>query len=80
MTKKEAFRTAREDITFQAKGFDLLNKIYHDFESRTCKNCKYSKTDTINLTYCYCPTSELSSTNKPLHPTFGCNQFKRKDK
>lgn len=34
MTKEEAFKIARDDETFNAKGFSLLEMIYDDFENK----------------------------------------------
>ncbi len=62
--------------------FKLINRIYDDFESRVCKNCKY-----------YNPAHKVCENRKNIQPfeidnkyvniftdgNFGCNRFERKE-
>lgn len=56
----------------------LADKIFNDFESRTCENCKYDKDNImtceqgIDRPYCY---KGIRFPNK-IEP-FGCNKFER---
>ena len=61
----------------------LLNKIYDEFESRTCENCTFSGN---NFTY-RCSNSEVNAMlmtsyigSPSLNPSFdfGCNKFEMK--
>jgi len=58
-------------------GNKVVDKVYNNFESRTCKNCKYIKTT-------YAPTCDLGVVSQGLFGNgvvtldFGCNKFERK--
>jgi len=57
--------------------FDFIQEIYDNFESRTCKNCKFD--------WCGCDIrdaifriSKLDDVEMPNLDDFGCNRFERK--
>lgn len=77
MKRKEAkkydwFRHDREDIEKH------IDKIYDDFESRTCENCiNYSDTENEGF---WCEEFEESFININERPeNFGCNKWERID-
>ena len=55
----------------------LINKIYDDFESRVCKNCKYFVE--CNDGYHYCNNINNTGLNGIITPDFGCNRFEKKE-
>ena len=67
---------------------EIVNKIYDDFESRSCDSCKYKQEeyaiDDRILTQCYNEKSllfmtDLSDTDKnQTHSSFGCNHHEAK--
>ena len=65
---------------------ELINKIYADFESRTCENCKHlgdRLTGKHNKDHWRCNEQigydTCSDSNEPyVIPTFGCNEFQGK--
>jgi len=70
MTREEL-----KEMTYE----DILEYI-HDFESRTCENCKYYIFDKY---YYYC-NNDLCYDNgmndvREVEKDFGCNKFERKD-
>ena len=87
MTRKEAISHIRlilsYDGTFDEKDAEnLINKIFDDFENRTCKNCRYYKKG-------YCHHSDIcywvgSSSKEGICvdylylKNFGCNKFEKK--
>ncbi len=48
----------------------LLDTIYDDFESQTCKNCKYLKDESTTF---WCNNMYIQ-----IEKDFGCNRFERK--
>ena len=52
---------------------DIVNLIYDDFESRTCKNCKHSGLYTKGWMPCLHPENEYHI--KEVHDDFGCNKW-----
>lgn len=63
--------TTVEDI---ANDFNYqIDTIYDDFESRTCKNCKYCDSQ---FRYEPCPIADEMI--QDIGVNFGCNEFKRK--
>ena len=54
---------------------DLVDIIVDDFESRICKNCKYYGDDPEEEGELKCLLHDIAFVE-----TFGCNEFKRKDK
>jgi hypothetical protein len=53
----------------------FIDKIFNDFESRTCKNCKYFKDDM----YCYLMFADFNNKKYFLPKDFGCNKWESKD-
>ena len=49
----------------------MIDKIYDDFESMTCKNCKVEKCKIYYALVGVCTNQELIN--------FGCNKFEKKD-
>lgn len=49
-----------------------------ELQNRTCKNCKYVFSDTLEFIYCSSPKSPLSSCVFPIHPNFSCNKWEEK--
>ncbi len=54
---------------------DRIDKIYNDFGSRTCENCKYSYEAGYSL---YCRKG-VESLPIGVSRDFGCNKFERID-
>ena len=52
----------------------FIDKIYDDFESRTCSNCKWR----TPVSVCMCETSELYDCCVDNIHVFGCNQWEQK--
>lgn len=96
MTREEAVLLVT-NCTINSYDYDNLkfavNKIYDDFESRTCENCKYgtkemslnsftNKWKHNNMFKCYHRPSESIITHKSgFHSNpkdFGCNKFERR--
>ena len=87
MTREEAIKRVfkifdgenlNDGILVVAPGLivDLIDRIYDDFESRICKNCKYYNNGN-------CPILQGASVKYVLDwldETFGCNKFERKEK
>ena len=61
-----------ESISFDRLDF-MLDEIYDDFESRTCKSCKYSGLYTMGWMPCLHPENEYHI--KEVHDDFGCNKW-----
>lgn len=53
---------------------DEAIKELEDLQNRTCKNCKYVFSDTLEFIYCSSPKSPLSSCVFPIYPNFSCNK------
>ena len=89
-TQKNGAKMTREEFHNKVKcdenyigwhnGHELADKLYDDFESRTCENCKWcDKEDKSKneMHYCGHPCDDMDVfTYMPLG--FGCNQFERK--
>ena len=74
MNREEAkLYTGWEDVALngQISIEDLVDKIYDDFESRICENCKH-----ISILQDWCPEIEHGF---PCDYIGGCNKFKRKE-
>ena len=59
-----------------------VDKIYDDFESRVCGNCKWYRPGTNNTNnWCAYGTSIGNNEHGDAYVTedFGCNEFKRKE-
>lgn len=58
-----------------------VDKIYDDFESMVCKNCKYYKmNESVPFDGMECTVNDSGQSIVCFPPpTFGCNKFKRKD-
>jgi len=77
LTRGEAIKQRDSGVN----AFYLINKIYDDFESRTCENCKHFTVDEMidpNNHFGYCDT-EKTKIDGILDIGFGCNIFSRKD-
>jgi hypothetical protein len=74
MTKEEAIGLWNKDfLSKQPHITDVINRIYTDFESRICENCKYS--EDIEKSYERCEELGIN-----IGRDFGCNLFEPKDK
>ena len=76
MTREKARDAIILAITADIK-LALIDKIYDDFESRVCENCKY-------FTYCddgfhYCDNQLNVGFNGLITEDFGCNRFERRE-
>ena len=72
MTREEAYekwldRGKDDEVS------DLVDAIYDDFKSRTCKRCKFSGLYVMGWMPCLHPENEL--TIKEVLDDFGCNKF-----
>lgn len=79
MTRKEAFnnRPMLQSIT-EANLIDkFISKIYDDFESRTCENCKYWRYSDENVYFEDCNFGLIGHSYNPN--SFGCNRWEPKD-
>jgi len=84
MTREEALmeilkRRGEGDKIHYSVAYDVINEIFDDLESRTCKNCKYN--------FCGCSIQDMILEFKdkygiePLNfDDFGCNRFEKKKK
>lgn len=85
MTRDKAIKEIYElpfltDINYEAALEVLIGRIYDDFESRVCGNCKYYNTE-----FNHCEEIEYNRwqdydgsdcmENLQTKPTFGCNKF-----
>jgi len=62
-------------------GNEVIDKIYDEFESRICKNCKYYSSN--ELLRGICKNFQLKLKTLGLHfvpqsEDFGCNKFEKK--
>ena len=74
MTREEAQNglqwTATNEIMLENRAIKLIDRIYDDFESRTCDNCKYlDGLCTLGIKHFEIDTNPSD---------FGCNKFVRK--
>ena len=83
MTREDTVRNIIED--WQENGItlsEMLNKVYDEFESRTCDNCKYS----IELEFGthkgveFCHNDNSICQDLIVTQDDGCNKFERVDK
>ena len=77
MTREEAQNELGNALHHTSyEGIEVINKIYNDFESRTCENCKhrYYEQDGELIKDDYCHMNE-----QPISDDFGCNRFEPKD-
>ena len=88
MTREEAYEWNENthDVTFtleveemQESIFYLLKKVYNDFESRTCENCKHKYVVDAMTVECRDNDSMLEYLDLDCFPDFGCNKFERKE-
>ena len=92
MTREEAIKEHRE-IDKNNKWFNydlqllgLIDKIFDDFESRTCENCIHwnvseeSKLDGNGDGFIDCMIIYAESFGSIDYKNFGCNKFERKEK
>jgi len=87
MTREEAIIEFNIDKTID-EDIALINKIYDNFESRTCENCKYGHIEEDYLILCNADfydnsiydTADNLLDNALFYPSkdFGCNKFERK--
>lgn len=74
MTREEALKT---ETIWNVSIFELeshINKIYDDFESRVCGNCKYyEQYDSV------CCNGESPLCVEVVETSFGCNKFERRE-
>ena len=72
-------RLAKE--TVYKEGIDVgVDRIYDDFESRTCANCKHWYSQVVDHpNYRLCNNEESSAFFQDCHYGFGCTEFVRKD-
>ena len=77
MTREEAHNETAFGIFI-----GIVNKIYDDFESRICKNCKWSNIasakDCLECKFGIDDNS-LSSYHQMVNKDFGCNKFTAKE-
>ena len=71
MTREKARDAVILAITADIK-LALIDKIYDDFESRVCENCKHHKY--IEKSYRMCNKLEIATSSD-----FGCNRFERRE-
>ncbi len=63
------------DMELYIEGNELINKIYDDFENRTCSNCsRFSNDNPMLHKKGYC-----NEFLRYEHGTFGCNHFKQRE-
>lgn len=78
MTRKQAKKALSDEFTNNDK---IVDKIYDEFESRICENCKHCSILCIAHSR---ESIECLNTNSPMayketRLSFGCNKFLRKD-
>lgn len=62
-------------ISCRSEIYEHINKIYDDFESRTCENCIYY--NDMNESSGLCENMALPELG--VDKDFGCNKFSRKE-
>ncbi len=72
MNRKEALDHAKQKLTYTLSYVECVNKIYDDFESRTCENCEYFTTPKFKYSVC----EKIGNVTVPHD--FGCNRFEEK--
>ena len=84
MTRDEAINgicNIRNNISFEISKV-VVNKIYDDFESRTCDNCKWFDIDESidpNNHFGWCNNKESCCVSNICTLSFGCNEWESKD-
>lgn len=79
MTREEAMKKAYKEALQISAGNSsdslsrLIDKIYDDFDSRTCGNCEWG-IDNV------CTNDDTPLCADFVASTFGCNKFERKEK
>ncbi len=69
MTRNEASGLSMAvDLVFTMDNF--IARIYDDFESELCKNCRFYSQD-------YCVNKKSISYGYQTYDEYGCNRFKR---
>lgn len=78
MNRDEALDKIINGSTRENVQVKLINKIYNDFESRTCEGCSYFRGCSIDECTC---DNELSMgyTYTDLTKFDGCNKWEKKD-
>ena len=79
MTKDEAKEYIQDMINEDDLDFHgeyLVDKIYNNFERRTCVNCKHW-TETVDI-YGECEVGVTLNSLTDTVENFGCNKFERK--
>ena len=74
MTRQNAIKLSGYDEYF----YDLINKIYDDFDDEVCESCLHWSQEHINLGICRKSISELSIKDISEFCTsgsFGCKNF-----
>ena len=94
MTRDEAkssYSFMMEDEDYNGELFDYfdendyhkhIDKIYDDFESRTCKTCKWFDIDESidpNKHFGWCNNKESCCVSNICTLSFGCNKWESKD-
>lgn len=65
-----------DNLTFERERLEFGLKIYDDFGSRTCGNCKYFHNGKIQK---YCTNEKSHLLFEDVPSSFGCNKFERKE-
>jgi len=83
MTRQEAkdlFNSSRDSYGKPRKIMTTIDKIYDDFESRTCDNCKFLRTSTFEGNpYPGCTNKENGELASEAIHGAGCNRWKAKN-
>ena len=85
MNREEAKNQFSNELLERAMGFKkgklkigavykIIDDIYDDFESRTCKNCKYFIKDKF-----VCCNSKAPTIVQINDDSFGCSKFERRE-
>ena len=79
MTREEAIKEFYEILELGAVDYQkggLITRIYNDFESRTCENCRHWKirNDFVKSNECFIWSSKVMTDR-----SFGCNCFERRE-
>ena len=77
MTRDEA-----KQLFYDADGSELndvlIDKIYDDFENRSCENCKFKYVVDSMCTECRCNESPIDYIDFDCFPFFSCREWKSK--
>lgn len=81
-TKDKALKaTVHETIVSREQVINTINKIYDDFDSKVCENCKHFEVDEIidlNKHFGYCTLEGSIAVDKIITINDGCTKFERK--